>query len=125
MAAAQPTPALPAQPPPGAANLAEVADRTKTADRSHALVRTESPVEETVESPFPPAVLRLPVEVDVSVAVRDFRVRDLLALTPGKVIESQWSHGIDLPLTAGDVQLAWTEFEVVDTRLAVRVTRVA
>jgi len=26
-------------------------------------------------------------------------------------------------LAAGDVQLAWSEFEVVETRLAVRVTR--
>ncbi len=70
-----------------------------------------------------PAVARLPVEVDVAVPVRDFRVRHLLALEPGQVIESQWSSGEDTPLAAGDVQLAWTEFEVVDTQMAVRVTR--
>jgi flagellar motor switch protein FliN/FliY len=52
-------------------------------------------------------------------------VHDLLALAPGAVIESQWSHGNDLPLAAGNVQLAWTEFEVVETKLAVRVTRPA
>ncbi len=57
--------------------------------------------------------------------VREFRVRHLLALAPGQVIESQWSHGNDLPLAAGDVQLAWSEFEVVETQLAVRVTRLA
>ena len=68
---------------------------------------------------------RLPVEMDVAVPVRDFRVRHLLALAPGETIASQWSHGIDLPLAAGDVQLAWTEFEVLDTKLAVRVTRLA
>ncbi len=34
-------------------------------------------------------------------------------------------HGEDVPLSAGDVQLAWSEFEVVDTQLAVRVTRLA
>jgi len=30
-----------------------------------------------------------------------------------------------LPLAAGEVQLAWSEFEVIETRLAVRVTRLA
>ena len=70
-------------------------------------------------------VLRLPVELDVAVPVREFRVRNLLALAPGQLIESQWGHGIDIPLAAGEAQLAWTEFEVVDARLAVRVTRLA
>jgi flagellar motor switch protein FliM len=68
---------------------------------------------------------RLPVELDVAVPVREFRVRDLLALEPGQVIETQWGHGEDMPLAAGDVQLAWSEFEVVDSQLAVRVTRMA
>jgi flagellar motor switch/type III secretory pathway protein FliN len=70
-------------------------------------------------------VARLPVELDVVVPVREFRVRNLLALAPGQLIESQWGHGDDVPLAAGDVQLAWSEFEVVDTQLAVRVTRLA
>jgi flagellar motor switch protein FliM len=68
-------------------------------------------------------VARLPVELDVAVPVRDFRVRNLLVLEPGQVIESQWSHGEDMPLASGAVQLAWSEFEVVDSQLAVRVTR--
>jgi flagellar motor switch/type III secretory pathway protein FliN len=68
-------------------------------------------------------VARLPVEVDVSIPVREFRVRHLLTLEPGKLIETRWAHGEDMPLAAGDVQLAWSEFEVIDTQLAVRVTR--
>jgi flagellar motor switch/type III secretory pathway protein FliN len=68
---------------------------------------------------------RLPVALAVTVPVREFRVRNLLAMAPGAVIETQWAHGEDLPLSSGDVQLAWSEFEVVDTRLAVRVTRLA
>jgi flagellar motor switch protein FliN/FliY len=68
-------------------------------------------------------VARLPVELDVSVAVADFRVRNLLALEPGQVIESQWGQGQDLPLACGEVRLAWSEFEVVDSQLAVRLTR--
>jgi flagellar motor switch protein FliN/FliY len=70
-----------------------------------------------------PPIARLPVELEVAVPVRDFRVRNLLALTPGQVIETQWAHGEDMPLAAGDVQLAWSEFEVVETQLAVRLTR--
>ncbi len=70
-------------------------------------------------------VSRLPVELDVSVPVREFRVRSLLALEPGEVIESKWTHGEDVPLASGQVQLAWSEFEVVDAQLAVRITRLA
>lgn len=66
---------------------------------------------------------RLPVPLIVAVPVRAFRVKNLLAISAGTVIETQWSHGEDIPLASGDVQLAWSEFEVVDTRLAVRVTR--
>jgi len=68
-------------------------------------------------------VAQLPVEMEVAVPVRDFRVRNLLNLEPGQVIETQWAHGEDMPLVCGDVQLAWSEFEVVDTQLAVRLTR--
>lgn len=68
---------------------------------------------------------RLPVELDVAVPVREFRVRDLVDLQVGQVVESQWEHTGDLPLAAGDVQLAWSEFEVLDTRLGVRITRLA
>jgi hypothetical protein len=72
-----------------------------------------------------PAQARLPVQLDVAVPVRDFRVRNLLALECSHLIESAWNHEADVPLAAGDVQLAWSEFEVVDAQLAVRVTRLA
>lgn len=68
-------------------------------------------------------VARLPVEVDVVIPVREFRVRHLLTLEPGELIESQWGYGEDVPLAAGDVQLAWSEFEVLDNQIAVRITR--
>lgn len=68
---------------------------------------------------------RLPVELDVTVTVKDFRVRNLLALEAGEIVESDWGHGEDVPVHAGDVLLAWSEFEVVDTELAVRLTRLS
>ena len=83
-----------------------------------------SPAVET-EMLIPPQSLaaRLPVEVEVGIPVKGFRVRNLLALAPGVVVESEWSQGDDMPLAAGDVQLAWSEFEVIDTQMAVRLTR--
>jgi flagellar motor switch/type III secretory pathway protein FliN len=90
-----------------------------------ALVPLKQLVAETTRDAFGPRVRRLPVEVNVAAPVRNFRVRRLLALAPGEVIESQWTNGSDLPLMAGNVRLAWAEFEVVDTKLAVRVTHVA
>lgn len=75
--------------------------------------------------PFGPPISLLPVELDVAVPVRGFRVRRLLALEPGQLIESQWGSGEDVPLATGDVQLAWCEFEVIETQLAVRITRLA
>ena len=90
-----------------------------------ALVPNAKPEEAGEELEFSAPVARLPVELDVAVPVREFRVRHLLALAPGQLIESRWGHGSDVPLAAGDVQLAWSEFEVVETKLAVRVTRLA
>lgn len=72
-----------------------------------------------------PVVAGLPVELDVAIPVRSLKVRNLLALERGSLIETQWSNGDDLPLCAGAVQLVWSEFEVVDSKLAVRVTRLA
>jgi flagellar motor switch protein FliN/FliY len=89
------------------------------------LIPAARPQEEDGASSFPPAVLQLPVELDVAIPVRAFRVRTLLALAPGHLIETLWPGSEDMPLAAGDVQLAWSEFEVIDTQLAVRITRLA
>jgi len=68
---------------------------------------------------------KLPLQLDLSVPLPSFRVQHLLSLEKGQVIESVWPHSEDLPLWSGGVQLVWTEFEVVDQKLAVRVTRLA
>jgi len=92
-------------------------------DKEQALVPSHPQREEgDLIAPGGP-VARLPVELDVSVPVREFRVRNLLALGPGQLIETQWARGEDMPLASGEVQLAWSEFEVINSELAVRVTR--
>jgi flagellar motor switch protein FliN len=68
-------------------------------------------------------IAALPVQLDVRVPVPDFRVSDLLGLAPGRLVVSEWPSSDDVPLSCGDVQLVWTEFEVVEQTLAVRVTR--
>jgi len=70
-------------------------------------------------------VAQIPIEIDVAVPIRNFRVRNLLALTTGQAIGTEWVEGEDLPLGGRGAQLAWTEFEVIDQKLAVRITRLA
>ena len=122
MSAAQPLP----NEKPGAGSLPAATEAAARQSLLPAERLAESPeAPETLQRMLRPPAARLPVGLDVLVPVRTFRVRDLLALEPGRLIESQWTSGEDLPLTAGEVQLAWSEFEVVDSQLAVRVTRLA
>jgi flagellar motor switch protein FliN/FliY len=65
----------------------------------------------------------LPLQLDVLIPVPRFRVEDLLSLEKGRVLETAWVNADDLPVWAGGVQLVWSEFEVVEQKLAVRVTR--
>lgn len=124
MAAAHPIPhTLPAPGATGAQDCSAEGASQAAIEQALAPVR-ETAVEEA-RGDFRGAVARLPVQLDVAIPVRDFRVRNLLALQPGELIESQWTSGEDLPLAAGDVQLAWSEFEVMDAELAVRITRLA
>ena len=136
-----PMPGLPAQPPGVAMTGVAAATQPASAPPAqsaipgsgspgmvplgvHLAPAAADPLSEEVEDlGFPASLAGLPVGLSVAVPVRDFRVRNLLAMAPGEIIETQWGHGEDLPLASGEVQLAWTEFEVVDTKLAVRVTR--
>lgn len=113
--------ALPTQP----ADPALEAELQEESAQEQALVTLAHEANVPEKLPLTPALARLPVELDVAVPVRNFRVRDLLNLAHGGIIATQWLNGEDLPLQAGKVQLAWAEFEVVDTQLAVRVTRLA
>lgn len=110
-----------------AAKLARESEKSVAAEVSaeHALVPSLRQVHEGDHRGFSGSAVRLPVELDVSVPVREFRVRNLPALESGQVIETRLAHGEDMPLASGEVQLAWSEFEVVDAALAVRITRLA
>ena len=113
--------------PPAAAKLPQETESTGAselaAEKALVPLTHQGEASDLIELSGP--VARLPVEMDVAIPVREFRVRNLLALDQGQIIETQWPHGEDMPLASGDVQLAWSEFEVVDLQLAVRITRLA
>jgi flagellar motor switch protein FliN/FliY len=120
MATAQPLPAPPTQP----VERPKAGTGNETATERALVPSSPQPEEEDLIELRGP-IGRLPVELEVAVPAREFRVRNLLALEDGQLIETQWAQGEDLPLAAGSVQLAWSEFEVVDAQLAVRITRLA
>ena len=70
-----------------------------------------------------PLLSRIPMRLTAAVPVLRFKVRDLLALKAGVVVATAWSSMEDVPLRMGQVQLSWSEFEVVEGRMAVRLTR--
>lgn len=82
-------------------------------------------VEENVEADplLSPPFSLLPVQLDVCVPLSSFRVSDLVALECGNIVTTDWGSADDLPLWCGHVQLLWAEFEVVNQKIAVRITR--
>jgi hypothetical protein len=66
---------------------------------------------------------QLRVTMRAGVALNRFKVLDLLSLKEGQVFESVSPDTEDVPLKVGQVQLGWSEFEIVDQRIALRLTR--
>lgn len=75
------------------------------------------------EHPAWPLLSRLAVTMTAEIPLSQFRVQDLLGLAEGQVFGSVCSETEDVPLRVGDVQLGWTEFEVVEQKIALRLTR--
>lgn len=70
-------------------------------------------------------VENLPCLLTVEIPVPGFAVGDLVHLAPGKVIATRWVAGQDVPLRINGELIAWSEFDVVEERLAVRMTELA
>jgi flagellar motor switch protein FliM len=75
------------------------------------------------EHPSWEVLSQLRMTLRAAVTLNRFKVRDLLALKEGQVFESLSPDTDDVVLLIGQMQLGWSEFEVVDQRIAVRVTR--
>jgi len=61
----------------------------------------------------------LQCELSVELPVPEFTVRDLLRLSAGSVVETQWKSGHGVPLLANRRQIGWVEFEAIGESLAV------
>jgi flagellar motor switch/type III secretory pathway protein FliN len=67
----------------------------------------------------------LPCNLAVELTVPRVTVGDVLRLGPHTVVETRWQQNADVPIRANGQLIAWAEFEGVDEKLAVRVTRLA
>ena len=74
------------------------------------------------EHPHWETLSQLRVTMRAGVGLR-FKVQDLLALKEGQVFESLSPATDDVPVKVGQTQLGWSEFEVQDQRMALRLTR--
>jgi len=77
------------------------------------------------EHPDWPLLQRIPMRLSAGIPILGFRVKDLARLKPGLVVPTTWLCTDDVPLKIGSVQLSWSEFEVVEQRMAIRLTRLA
>jgi flagellar motor switch protein FliM len=75
------------------------------------------------EHPSWERLAQLRVTMRVGAALNHFKVRDLLAMKVGQVFESGLPATEDVPVMVGKVQLGWSEFEVLQQRMALRLTR--
>ncbi len=64
----------------------------------------------------------LPCTLTLEVPVLGLTIGDLLLLTKGSIIASTCHSTSDVPLRVNRLLIGWTEFEVMDDRLAARIT---
>ena len=81
-------------------------------------------LETAIADPWARAEL-LPCLLTVEISVPRFTVADLVHLERGRVIATSWTVGQDVPLRVNGELIAWSEFEVVQNHLAVRLTELA
>lgn len=103
---------------PGAALLAPAQENPPAETEASAAVQA---LRRTIED----RVTQAPLRLEIRLPIRGMRVKDVLGLRKGAIFETEWPADEDIPGDCGGVQLVWTEFEVIDKKLAVRVTRLA
>jgi len=68
------------------------------------------------------ALLQLDGVVTAELDVPNLTVDDVLHLSPGTVLNTQWQTNRDLPLRVNGRLLGFAEFDSVEERMAVRLT---
>ena len=81
-------------------------------------------VVETIQPPHElwPEALELPCQLTVSLDVPHFTIRDLLGLSANSVVDTRRREGAHVPVKVNGVMVGWAEFDVIEGRLAVRMT---
>lgn len=67
----------------------------------------------------------LPCQLSLEIPVVNFTVGDLFLLAKESIVETGCPSTGDIPLRANGLLIAWSEFEVIENRLAVRITELA
>ncbi len=67
----------------------------------------------------------LPCLLSIEIPVPGFTVADLVRLQAGRLIDTRWTVGQDVPLHINGELVAWSEFEIVNNHIAVRLTELA
>jgi flagellar motor switch protein FliN len=81
----------------------------------------------TVDAPSPvrelwPEALELICQLSVALEVPRFTIRDLLALSVNSLVDTRRREGAHVPVIVNGIMVGWAEFDVIDGRLAVRMT---
>jgi len=69
-----------------------------------------------------PEALELPCRLYVGLEIPQFTIRDLLALNSNSLVDTRRREGAHVPVLVNGVMVGWAEFDVIDGRLAVRMT---
>jgi flagellar motor switch protein FliN/FliY len=87
---------------------------------------TEGQTRVVESAPLPrelwPEALELPCQLYVALEVPRFTVRDLLSLSVNSLVDTRRREGAHVPVLVNSVMVGWAEFDVIDGRLAVRMT---
>ncbi len=75
------------------------------------------------EHPAWETLAQLQVTMRAGVRLNHFNVRHLLSLKEGQVLESLSPDTEDVPLMIGQIHVGWSEFEILEQRMALRLTR--
>jgi flagellar motor switch/type III secretory pathway protein FliN len=67
----------------------------------------------------------LPCQLTVEVPISRFRLRNLMALAVGSVIDTKWQELSDIPLRVNGRLIGRAKFEVSSDQMAIRITELA
>lgn len=69
-----------------------------------------------------PEAMNLNCQLYVALEVPHFTVRELISLDVNSLVDTGRREGAHVPVMVNGVMVAWAEFDVIDGRLAVRMT---